>query len=144
MTSEWARVFLNFKFSQKKKRTAYFVTYMCWIEKFLMEIFSLFKKSLNDFLNEKLLKTSGNNAKVAGKGNFWMSYFKSVGICIKMKIIKKSSIVCEYMYKQSYYSKTIIFILGGHIRPILFVLLFKQNIRNSLNYITVNSYQIIS
>lgn len=117
---------------------------MCWIEKFLMEIFSLFKKSLNDFLNEKLLKTSGNNAKVAGKGNFWMSYFKSVGICIKMKIIKKSSIVCEYMYKQSYYSKTIIFILGGHIRPILFVLLFKQNIRNSLNYITVNSYQIIS
>lgn len=54
-----------------------------------MEIFSLFKKSLNDFLNEKLLKTSGNNAKVAGKGNFWMSYFKSVGIWIKMKIIKK-------------------------------------------------------
>lgn len=75
-----------------------------------MEIFSLFKKSLNDFLNEKLLKTSGNNAKVARKGNFWMSYFKSVGICIKMKIIKKSLIVCEYMYKQSYYSKTIIFI----------------------------------
>lgn len=54
-----------------------------------MEIFSLFKKSLNDFLNEKLLKTSGNNAKVAGKGNFWMSYFKSVGIWIKMKIILK-------------------------------------------------------
>lgn len=40
---------------------------MCWIEKFLMEIISLFKKSLNDFLNEK---QAGNNAKVAEKVTF--------------------------------------------------------------------------
>lgn len=67
------------------------------------------------------------NSKMAGKVNFLITYFKIVGIWIKMKIIKKKKSISVQRTQRITANIIMMFILGGHIKPISYSHLHKVN-----------------